>query len=557
MGKLNQPLHFLVFFLLLFGAFHSCDDTVKPKDDVIIIQPKMLDPKTEELILSSLNYAEKHKDRLNDTSKLAELSLLKEVYSGSATKRIWSTEHRWLAEGDSLFEFISGAEKYGLFPTSYHLRDLKALRIQLADSASRMNASLWSRAEILSTDAFILLARHLKLGRLGRDSVTLRTDTIFDGKTVRLMIERLTKESSLRQVLEELEPRHPGYLALRNALPQFLDSLDRTNYTYVEFPWKDSILFLHQLQSRLFENSYITYNTREADSLELALAIRKAQMARNLTVDGKAGQQLVTSLNNTGMERLRRIAINLDRFKQLPDSMPDRFIWVNLPEYKLRVMEGDSIVLESKVIVGKPTTRTPVLNSTVTNFVTFPQWTVPSSIIMKEMLPRIQKDISYIRKENLMVVDQNDSVIDPYTVNWSKLNKSNFPYNLRQRQGDDNSLGVMKFNFRNKFDVYLHDTNARSLFSRGARALSHGCVRIQKWDSLSRYLIRSDSTFAIRDSVTAWMKRREKHQVSVTDRLPIFLRYFTTTIVDGRIRLVEDIYGDDKLLRNKVLPSRS
>ena len=260
-----------------------------------------------------------------------------------------------------------------------------------------MNASLWSRAEILSTDAFILLARHLKLGRLGRDSITLRTDTIFDGKTVRHMIERLTKESSLRQVLEELEPRHPGYLALRNALPQFLDSLDRTNYTYVEFPWKDSILFLHQLQSRLFENSYVTFNTREADSLELALAIRKAQMARNLTVDGKAGQQLVTSLNNTGMERLRRIAINLDRFKQLPDSMPDRFIWVNLPEYKLRVMERDSIVLESKVIVGKPTTRTPVLNSTVTNFVTFPQWTVPSSSIMNEMLPRIEKDISYIK----------------------------------------------------------------------------------------------------------------------------------------------------------------
>jgi murein L,D-transpeptidase YcbB/YkuD len=554
MRKIHQPVHIVIFFLMVIAGWMSCDNPPPPpKPKVIIRQPELLNPRTSEQVLSVLDYAEAHGGLVDDSIRLTEYELVRSLYPVDAPKRLWSEEKRWLERGDSLYAFLVGAENYGLFPSEYHFRELKTLRKKLQDTAARQDAALWSRGELMVTDAFLHMARHLKLGRIGRDSVTLRTDSTFDAALARALTDRVVQGEPVRTVLESLEPRHSGYLALRAALPGFLDSLDRTPYTYVVFPQGDTLNFLKQLQARLFESSYITFNTRPADSSELSSAIRKAQVARGLTIDGKPGPQLVRSLNNTGMERLKRIAINLDRYKQLPDSMPDRYIWVNLPQYTLWIMEGDSSVLESKVIVGQPKTRTPVLTSTVTNFVTFPQWTVPSSIIFKEMLPRIQKDIGYLRKENLMVVDRYDSVIDPATVNWARLSKTNFPYTIRQRQGDDNSLGVMKFNFRNKFDVYLHDTNARSLFARSIRALSHGCVRLQKWDSLSHYLVRSDSTRAIRDSVTSWLKRGEKHQVSVPDRLPIYLRYFTTLVSDGRIRLIEDIYGDDKLLRERYL----
>jgi len=555
MRKIHQPVHIVFFFLLLIAGWMSCDDPPPPpKPKEIIRQPELLNPKTAENILSSLDFAELHDGKVDDSIRLSEPALVRSLYPAEAPKRLWSDEKRWVDRGDSLYAFLMESENYGLFPTDYHARDLKGLRKKLVDSAARLDAALWSRGELMATDAFLHMARHLKLGRIGRDSVTLRTDTVFDATLARTLVDRVLQGEPVRLVLESMEPKLSAYLALRQALPLFLDSLDRKPYTYVVFPQKDSVSFLKQLQSRLFESSYITFNTRPADSLELSTAIRKAQASRGLTLDGKPGPQLVKSLNNTGMERFKRVAINLDRYKQLPDSMPDRYIWVNLPQYTLWVIEGDSSVLESKVIVGRPQTRTPVLSSTVTNFVTFPQWTVPSSIIFKEMLPKIQQNIGYLRKENLMVVDRYDSVIDPATVNWSKLSKTNFPYTLRQRQGDDNSLGVMKFNFRNKFDVYLHDTNARSLFARSIRALSHGCVRVQQWDSLSHYLVRSDSTGAIRDSVSAWMKRAEKHQVSVPDRLPIYLRYFTAIVTEeGRIRLLEDIYGDDKLLRERYL----
>jgi murein L,D-transpeptidase YcbB/YkuD len=366
------------------------------------------------------------------------------------------------------------------------------------------------------------------------------------------MFSRLKNGEQPRAMLEALEPQHKGYQDLKALLPQFLDSMDRTRYTYIEFPWTDSMTFVKQLQNRLFESSYITFNTRTADSSELAYAVKKAQESRGLKVDGKAGLQVVSSLNNTWLEKFRRIAINLDRYKQLPDSMPPSYIWVNLPAFKMQVVDSGQVVLESKVIVGQPRTRTPVLNSQVSNFITFPQWTVPYSIIFKEMLPKIQKNINFLNKENLMVVDKNDSVIDPATIDWSKLNKKYFPYLLRQRQGDDNSLGVIKFNFRNKYDVYMHDTNARSLFSRPNRALSHGCVRVQQWDSLSRYLIAKDSTNVPMDSVSAWLARQEKHTVALKKKMPVYLRYFTCEVApEGYIRFFDDIYGDDKVLRMK------
>jgi len=207
--------------------------------------------------------------------------------------------------------------------------------------------------------------------------------------------------------------------------------------------------------------------------------------------------------------------------------------------------------MQSKVIVGAPKTRTPLLSSEISNFVTYPQWTVPTSIIFKEMLPAIKRDIGYLHKQNLMVVDDNDSVRDPTTIRWARLNKNNFPYQIKQRQGDDNSLGVMKFNFKNKYDVYLHDTNVRWMFDKTFRALSHGCVRVKEWRKLSAFLTRNDTMKYHPDTLKAWITRQEKHTVWGFSRVPIFIRYFTVEGKKGQILFHDDIYGEDKQLRNR------
>lgn len=155
-----------------------------------------------------------------------------------------------------------------------------------------------------------------------------------------------------------------------------------------------------------------------------------------------------------------------------------------------------------------------------------------------------------------MVVDGYDSVIDPETIDWSKLNNKNFPYLIRQKEGDDNSLGVIKFNFSNKYSVYLHDTNARSLFSRSSRALSHGCVRVQEWEKLSQFLIRSDTIQYPPDTIKAWISRQEKHTITGFPKLPLFIRYFTVEGKGGKLTFHEDIYGDDRVLKEKYFSGK-
>lgn len=548
----TRILIYLLFVVALIAVgCNEVSEKPQPKKTEIVKEPEKFEPAVTRQLTELLDLAESNNGQAGDIS-LNNAAALASIYLTNNFTREWSKDKKWHPSADSVFKMILRAEYYGLFPEDYHASRIDGILRKLSDSAAKNDAALWARGDLLLSDALVSMSRHLKLGRIPRDSVSLRKDSTVSQEFYNDIFAKVRNGEQPREILEALEPANQGYHSLKALLPAFLDSLERKVYTYIEFPFTDSMVFVKQLQTRMYEDSFITFNDRVPDSVEFAAAVKKVQVSRKLKVDGKAGQQVVSSLNNTSLEKFRRIAINLDRYKHLPDSMPASYIWVNLPAFKMEVVDSGQVVLESKVIIGQPRTRTPLLTSQVSNFITFPQWTVPYSIIFKEMLPKIQKDVNYLAKENLMVVDKNDSVIDPRSIDWSKLSKTKFPYLLRQRQGDDNSLGVMKFNFRNKYDVYLHDTNARSLFSRPNRALSHGCMRIQEWDSLSRYLIAKDTNNIPIDTVQAWLTRQEKHTVALKQKVPVYVRYFTCEpTAEGYIRFYEDIYGEDKTLRMK------
>jgi murein L,D-transpeptidase YcbB/YkuD len=534
----------------------SCNETSqKPKTVEIVRKPGNLNKKTNENIAIGIAFALENNGKLNDSISFNLLTEVKAWYSARDSQRTWSNREEWLWVADSLYTFIRHSESYGLFPSDYHLRPLNLVYHKLkSDSLAMLDAAMWARADLLFTDAFMQIAKDLKLGRLATDSITLRKDTLLTDSFYVSLLKSVFEKKALTPILEELEPRHDGYVQLRKALKSFIDSMDRTNYTYLSYPFEipsDSVMFIKNLQSRLYEGGFLPFNDRSADTSELTAAVKAYQAQNNLVVDGIAGPMVVKSLNNNDHEKFITVAINLDRYKQLPDTMPVRYVWVNIPSYRLRLWDTDTLRLESKIIVGRSQTRTPVLTSTLTNFIVFPQWTVPFSIIFKEMLPKIREDVGYLDEQNLMVVDKNDSIIAPDSINWFRLNKKYFPYLLKQREGDDNSLGVIKFNFRNKYSVYLHDTNARWLFSKTNRALSHGCVRVQQWQKLSDYLVKNDSLRYKPDTLAAWMKRKEKHTVNFSRKIPIFIRYFTCEAEDGKVVFFDDVYAEDKIARQK------
>ena len=550
----------LSYGFLGFGIFSlslGCKEKVKPPTTDIVKKKEAWEERTAKNLRQYLEYAMENGGKLNDSMSVRHIGLLNSFYRGNEFSLVWSMRGNSKYIGSKLIEFIRESRKYGLFPEDYGLSRLQKIQQDVqVDTNARNDAALWVRNDLFLTDAFISLSRDLKQGRLAYDSVTLRKDTVLPDSLYIGLLQDVIARNEVQQPLQSLEPKHAAYDSIKTYLAAFLDSAKFVNYTFLSYPYTDSIRFFKSLQKRLYEDSLMPLLYNKIDTAILAKAIRRYQIRKGWKVTGKVNEALVKSLNNNDLQKFKRIAVNLDRYKLLPDTFPLSYVWVNLPSFNLKVWDSGSVAFESKVIVGATKTRTPLLTSEITNFITYPQWTVPYSIIFKEMLPAIKKDSNYLAKQNLMVVDFNDSIIDPKTIEWQKLSKKHFPYLIKQRQGDDNSLGVIKFNFRNKYSVYLHDTNARWLFGKSQRALSHGCVRVQEWQKMADFLIRNNQEKFPADTIRAWLSRQEKRVVSGFPRVPIYIRYFTIEGVNGKLRFFEDIYGEDQLLTEKYFANK-
>jgi murein L,D-transpeptidase YcbB/YkuD len=468
-------------------------------------------------------------------------------------------QEKWKPYTDSLMFYLANATGDGLFPEQYQLSLLQSTK-QLLDSdmVKRKDPRLWAKADLLLSDAFFHVLQDLKQGRLQPDSLGWKNRTEMQEKFFSVYMNKLLSGDTISSIVNSLQPDLREYVALRKSLPSFIDSMDTKSYTYLQYPFKDSLTFLKKLITRLNESGYKAGPVNTLDSSGLARLLLQYQAKKGFKETGKLSAALVSSLNNTDQEKLKCIAITLDKYKKLPPRLPEKYIWVNLPSYRLEVWENDSLAMESKVIIGKPGTPTPHISSQITDLVIFPTWTVPNSIILKELLPGLKRNPGYLEKKGLALYNNDGDLVDPWSVNWSKFNKG-IPYFIRQGSGDDNALGVIKFNFKNPYSVYLHDTNQRYLFKNKMRSLSHGCVRVENWKKLAFYIARNDSLYYPQrdsfnfntDSITSWIAQKERHVVAVRKQIPIFILYFGCEGAGGTVRFYDDVYGEDKVLREK------
>ena len=554
--KVNLVNVFLVAAFICF--IEGCQQNQAAKEREIVKLPENMDNQVAGNIKAALLFAKDNNGKINDSIKLSLYDIVNAFYSQNEFKNIWSSKENWLPLADSMFSFIESSKYYGLYPQDYHFKELDTLRKKIAeDSLSRMDAISWTKADIMLTDAFMKTMKDLKEGRLLADSVSMISQkTLVDSFFIK-NLNNISANNSISSLFIGLEPNFADYKSLRNALKNFVDSMDITNYLYINYPYKDSLVFIKNLHKRLTQSGFGDASIKLPDSAYIAKELKKYQAKHHLTIDGKAGAQVVKLLNSTDNVKFKRIAITLDRYKLLP-SLPESYIWVNLPAFNLKVWDNDTLVLESKVIVGKPTTRTPELTSEISDMVTYPQWTIPSSIIKKDILPALKNDPGYLARKGFNLVDENGGTINPYSVNWSKYNKG-IPWKIIQGSGDDNALGIFKFNFNNPYSVYLHDTNQRYLFNNSNRALSHGCVRVQNWEALAYYIARNDSMAmnegqAISyntDSIKTWITNKSRKRIMVKKRLPLFIKYFTCETKNNKIIFHDDIYNEDKFLAQK------
>ena len=251
--------------------------------------------------------------------------------------------------------------------------------------------------------------------------------------------------------------------------------------------------------------------------------------------------------NPTGHED--QLRMNLERWRWLPRDLGEHYVLVNVPAYQMQVMEGEKPVLAMRVIVGNPDTPTPLFSDEMTYVIFSPYWNIPESILKAETLPRIAEDPDYLRRNNLEVVGTSGDAVDASKVDWSDADVTKH-VRLRQAPGPENALGLVKFIFPNHFNVYLHDTPGDRLFFRANRALSHGCIRVEKPIALAEYVLHEQPQWN-EERIVAAMNAKTEETATLKRKLPVHIGYWTAWVEpDGSVSYTQDPYGIDRAHAN-------
>ena len=260
--------------------------------------------------------------------------------------------------------------------------------------------------------------------------------------------------------------------------------------------------------------------------------------------DGAVGKATIEALNIPVEARIQQMEINRARWDTMPASLGETFVLVNMAGFELDVIEGDQTVLAVRVIVGKDYHATSMFSDIIRTVDFNPYWNVPKSIANAELLPEYLQSTQKAEEQGFEVV-QGDTVTPVSQIEWTQYADQELPFYIRQRPGPTNALGEMKFLFPNKHNVYLHDTNARGLFSQTVRAFSHGCVRVQKPHELANYLLTANGDWSaerIADVVASGVNTN----VELATPIPVHLAYMTAwRDRQGFIQFRPDIYGRD------------
>ncbi|QOL15040.1 L,D-transpeptidase [Dickeya dianthicola] len=285
----------------------------------------------------------------------------------------------------------------------------------------------------------------------------------------------------------------------------------------------------------------------EGDVVE---AVKRFQHSQGLQDDGVIGKRTRDWLNVSSQIRATLLALNIQRLRLVPDKVSSGIV-VNIPNYSLSYYQNGAEILSSKVIVGQPKRKTPLMNSSLSNVVMNPPWNVPTTLTRQDIIPKVIQDPGYLQRHGYTVLsDWTESAqpIDPSMIDWPMVSASNFPYRLRQAPGDRNSLGRYKFNIPNTDAIYLHDTPNHNLFQKDIRALSSGCVRVNKASELAGLLLQDAGWNNARISST--LEQGNTTYVAVRQRVPVNFYYLTAWVSDdGKPQFRTDIYNYDDTVK--------
>ena len=355
--------------------------------------------------------------------------------------------------------------------------------------------------------------------------------------------------------LNGIRPQHPDYQGLQSILKE-LQAINPAEQVFVEtdnnFQIGDTDPAIAILKNALLDAGdlgKITYPENEFDS-QLKSALINFQARHGLEENGIFNAKTREAINTPVTSRIQQVKANLERWRWFPAKLEDTHVLVNIPEYRLRMTHQKNQLFAMDVVVGTPRHMTPIFSEAMDHLVFAPTWTVPSSITNEELIPLEKKSPGYLEREEIEFFERTSTglrKVPRSSVDIASYSDQPFPYTLRQRAGEKNVLGKVKFMMPNKHAVYMHDTKAKKLFDNSQRAYSHGCIRLSNPDMMAYVIMQLEghSQSVARDNMAATSTTR----VDLDNKIPVHLAYFTAWQDDkGQMQFREDIYGQDKLL---------
>ena len=486
--------------------------------------------------------------------------LLSQFYEGRGFRPAWSDDYGPSPDVEDFLEVIRSAYREGLNPQDYHLNKIEAVLSDLYASQIGLepyDVAKLAGLDLLLTQSFFLYASHVVDGPV--DHQNIYPDWVVNEKSVDLVavLNEALESKEMQKTLADLAPPYPRYARLKEELIKYQTIAESGGWLRVPGGPKlqrgsrgNRVAILRQ---RLIISGDLASTAQEKPDIfdhDLELAVRKFQKRHGLKDDGRVGKSTLKDINVPVEIRIRQIALNMDRLRWLSDDIGRTYIFVNIADFSLEVMEDEQPVMAMRIIAGKDEQRSCVLSAKMTYLELNPFWRVPDSIAAKEILPQIKKEPGYLAQKNIKVFKDwkdNAKEIDPMLINWSRVRAGNLGYKFRQEPGPINPLGRIKFIFPNECEIYLHDTPARHLFGKARRDLSHGCIRVEKPVELATYLLRNKETW-IQKKILAEIKKGKRQVVMLPEPVNVHIFYGTVWVDrDGVLQFRNDIYHADEI----------
>ena len=531
----NYRFKLCVLYILLINSFQ-----------IIAATPQ----EVQEVIRARAEYFQEFRDTYLQDETISGIIVLPVFYENRNFMPAWTDEKKV----DQFFDLVESMILEGLNPLDYHQNELIRIRDEL-NNATNPSAELQADFDITLSDALVRIFYHLLYGKVDPERLDANWNiyteiNINDGAQ---WLQNAIDSANIILYFDEKKPKYRFLNLMRKALSEYR-TLDVEGGLQVIPPGETLKAGMEDnripvIRERLIvTDDYIVDVDPEGSVYDesLELAVQHFQIRHGLNPDGVIGKNTLEEMNVPVEKRIEQLLVNIERGRWVFRGIDNNFILVNIAAFSAEYVKENEIEWRSRAQVGKDYRQTPVFRADLQYLVINPTWTVPPTILEKDVLPAIKKDQSYLKRKNMKVIDRKGKTIDPSKLDWSNYTSKNFPYLIRQDPGPQNALGRIKFIYPNEHYVFLHDTPSKALFTRESRAFSSGCIRIEDPFGLAEKLLDDEEKWN-KEILKELVDSKKTKTVHLKEPIQVLLLYATAfpAIDEDVIEFRKDIYNRD------------